>query len=306
VGVRALTLLDPGSICPGLVTTSRTIRRGEAGYPSRLARVPDAPPELRVRGELATPPARVAIVGARLADAYGLELARELARDLARAGVSVVSGGAQGIDAAAHEGALAAGGHTVAVFGCGLDVTYPAEHEQLFARIIESGGALVSEWEDAREAARWTFPRRNRIVAGMSDAVVVVRAGKKSGALLTAELARANGTPLFAVPGDVTNPLSAGPISLLRAGARMAASAADVLADLGLAPGQLTLPGEATPELAGAEKTMYAALHRAPRHADELARETGLGAGPALAALLELELSGLCEQRPGHYFLRRP
>ena len=300
-----MTLSDPGSIWPGLVTTARTIRRGEAGYPSRLARVPDAPPELRIRGELGAPQARVAIVGARLADPYGLELARELARDLARSGVSVVSGGAQGIDAAAHEGALAAGGHTVAVFGCGLDVTYPAGHEELFERIVASGGALVSEWEDGREATRWTFPRRNRIVAGMSDAVVVVRAGKKSGALLTAELARAAGTPLFAVPGDVTHPLSAGPIALLRAGAHLVASAADVLGELGLA-GQLEFPAEAMPDLAGPEKAMYAALGGAPRHADELARETGLGAGPALAALLELELSGLCEQRPGHYFLRRP
>jgi DNA processing protein len=301
-----LTVSDPSSIWPGLVTTARTIHRGEVDYPSRLARVADAPAELRVRGSLGTPAARVAVVGARLADPYGLEVARELARGLACAGVSVVSGGAQGIDAAAHEGALAAGGHTVAVFGCGLDVAYPAEHSGLFERIVAAGGALVSEYEDARNATRWTFPQRNRIVAGMSDAVVVVRAGRRSGALLTAEHARASGTPLFAVPGDVTNPLSAGPVALLRSGARVAAVAGDVLRELGLT-GQLELGAvRSASGLEGAEKTMYAALGRSPRHADELAREAGLPPGPALATLFQLEVSGLCDQRPGHYFLRRP
>jgi DNA processing protein len=288
------------------VTTARTISRGEAGYPSRLARVAGAPEWLRVRGDLASPPARVAIVGARLADPYGLEVARSLARDLARAGVSIVSGGAQGVDAAAHEGALEAGGHTVAVFGCGLDVAYPAGHRELFARIVAGGGALVSEHDDAQRATGWSFPKRNRIVSGMSDAVVVVQAGEGSGALITAHEARAQGVPLFAVPGEVTNRLSAGPIALLRRGARMAAAAEDVLKELGLG-GQLELPAaRSEPRLDGAEALVWSALGRAPLHADELAREAGLAPGAALAALLGLELAGLCEQRPGQFFLRRP
>jgi DNA processing protein len=268
--------------------------------------VADPPQRLRVRGELASPPARVAIVGSRLADPYGLEVARTLARDLARAGVSIVSGGAQGVDAAAHEGALEAGGHTVAVFGCGLDVVYPAAHRDLFARIVAGGGALLSEYEDAQRGAGWSFAKRNRIVSGMSDAVVVVQAGEGSGALITADHARAQGVPLLAVPGEVTNRLSFGPLRLLRGGARIAATAADVLNELGLT-GQLELPGaRQEPSLAGPEALVWGALGRAPLHADELARQAGLAPGAALAALLGLELAGLCEQRPGHYFLRRP
>jgi DNA processing protein len=288
------------------VTKVRTIRRGEAEYPVRLDRLADAPAELRVRGDLGRPLARVAIVGSRLADGYGMDRARELGRDLARAGVSIVSGGAQGIDAAAHEGALETG-HTVAVFGSGLDVTYPAAHRDLFARIVARGGALVSEYEDAQRPTQWTFPRRNRIVSALSDAVVVVRAGARSGALLTAELAREQGVPVLAVPGDVTSSLSAGPNGLLRKGARAVATAEDVLSELGLA-GQLALPVERPePELDDApQAAVWKALGRAPLHADELARAAGLGPGAALAALFSLEISGLCEQRPGHYFLRRP
>jgi DNA processing protein len=302
-----LTVSGAAGISPGLVTTARTLQLGEAGYPSRLARVADAPRLLRVRGELAAPPARVAIVGSRLADPYGLDVARSLARDLARAGVSIVSGGAEGIDAAAHEGALEVGGHTVAVFGCGLDVTYPSAHRELFARIVAGGGALVSEHEDDRQrGSAWSYPKRNRIVSGMSDAVVVVQAGTGSGALITADRARAQGVPVLAVPGEITNPRSVGCIALLRRGAKVAAAAEDVLEELGLA-GQLELPAaRREPPLDGPEALVWGALGRAPLHADELAREAGLAPGVALAALLGLELAGLCEQRPGHHFLRRP
>ncbi len=283
----------------------RTLTRGGEGWPPRLSAIPDPPEELRVRGSLGLPSERrVAIVGSRRTDAYGRELAEELADGLARAGVCIVSGGAQGIDAAAHEAALRANGRTIAVMGCGLDITYPAGHRALFERIVEAGGALVSEYEDSAPAAAWTFPRRNRLVSGMSEAVVVVRAGARSGALLTADWARRQGVPVMAVPGDVRAEGSAGPLALLRAGAKVAASAGDVLAVLGLA-GQLSLP--ATGPAAGLsppEMAMLEALSRAPRHADEVARAAGLLPGPALAALLTLELQGLCEQRPGHLFAR--
>jgi DNA processing protein len=215
----------------------------------------------------------------------------------------VVSGGALGVDAAAHEGALEAGGHTVAVLGCGLDVTYPSSHRDLFARIVEAGGALLSEYEDGVHATRWTFPERNRIISGISDAVVVVRAGARSGALVTAAHARGQGVPVLAVPGDVDEPLSAGPNGLLKAGARVATDVADVLDLLGLAPGtQAELP------LAGLDpeaRSLLAALSSAPRHADAVALAAGLAPGPALAGLLRLELDGLCEQRPGLNFVRR-
>lgn len=283
---------------------ARTIRPGDGPFPARLAAIEDPPASLRVVGDLGEGRARVAIVGCRASDDYGLRLARELSRGLAAAGVSVVSGGALGVDAQAHAGALDAGGHTVAVLGSGLDERYPKTHRALFERILASGGGLVSELDDAELAARWTFPRRNRIVSGMSDAVVVVRAGATSGALITAAHARAQGVPVFAVPGDVDHPLSAGTVGLLRSGARAAASAEDVLGALGIAP-QRSLAIPVPADLPEGPRALLAALSRAPRHADELARAAGLRVGAALAGLLELELEGLCEQRPGHYFLRR-
>jgi DNA processing protein len=280
---------------------------GEKGWPARLSALPDPPERLRIRGSLG--PAgerRVALVGARRSDGYGLELAREIARDLAKAGVCVVSGGAEGVDAAAHRAALDAGGRTIAVFGTGIDVAYPAGHRELFERIAASGGALVSELEDGTRGATWTFPRRNRIVSGLSEAVVVVRAGERSGALLTAACARRQGVPVLAVPGDVREPGSAGTTELLRTGARVAAGARDVLDVLGLTA-QLPLMADdpRAGRLAGDEAAVLGALGRVPRHADEVARAAGVTAGTALSALLVLEIEGLCEQRPGHYFLRR-
>ena len=281
---------------------ARTIRPGDGQYPAHLARVVDRPAELRVRGTLGDL-RRVAVVGTRRPDPYGEEVARDLARDLARAGVSVVSGGALGIDGVAHAAALEAGGHTVAVLGTGVDVLHPATHRPLFERMLAAGGALVSELPDGTPGFRSNFPRRNRIVSGMSEAVIVVRAGARSGALITADWARAQGVPVFAVPGDVRDPLSAGPHALLRAGARVATEARDVLGALGIdaAPA----PQLALPALGGEEGALLAVLGRRPRHADELARSARLASGAALAGLLTLELQGLCEQRPGHYFLRR-
>ncbi len=281
----------------------RTIRPGDGPYPAALARIPDRPAEMRMSGSLGEPRARVAVVGARLTDEYGADLARDLAAGLARAGVSVVSGGARGVDAAAHEGALGAGGHTVVVLGTGVDVAYPAGHRELFERILAAGGALLSEQPDGTRGWKANFPRRNRIVSGMSDAVVVVRAGERSGALITAEWARSQGVPVFAVPGDVRDPLSAGPLGLLRRGARLATSAQDVLEPLGItaaAAPQLELP-----VLSAGASALLSALGRRPRHADEVARAAGVAPGAALAGLLSLEIEGLCEQRPGHYFLRR-
>ena len=285
---------------------ARTLLRGEDGWPPKLSAIPEAPERLRVRGDLG--PAgerRVAVVGSRRADPYGLEMAGAIARDLAHADVCIVSGGAEGIDAAAHRGALEAGGRTIAVLGTGVDVAYPAAHRTLFARILDAGGALVSEYQDGSPAAPWTFPKRNRIVSGMSEAVVVVRAGEQSGALITAAWAQRQGVPVLAVPGDVREEGSAGPISLLRRGAKVAASARDVLEVLGLA-GQLSLGVDAPdPDLEGDEAALFGALGRVPRHADEIARAAGVPPAAALPALLVLELRGLCEQRPGHYFLRR-
>ncbi|HSN13491.1 MAG TPA: DNA-processing protein DprA [Anaeromyxobacteraceae bacterium] len=281
----------------------RTIRPGDGLYPDALSRIADRPAEMRLLGSLGEPVRRVAIVGSRRTDEYGSDVARAIAAGLARAGVSIVSGGALGVDAAAHGGALDAGGHTVAVLGTGIDVCYPSEHRSLFERIVAAGGALLSEQPDGTRGYRSSFPRRNRIVSGLSDAVVVVRAGEGSGALITAGWARSQGVPLLAVPGDVRDPLSAGPLDLLRGGARVAAGPEDVLAVLGIAAAperQMELPA-----LGAEASALLSALGRRPRHADDVARAARLGPGAALAGLLSLELQGLCERRPGHYFLRR-
>jgi DNA processing protein len=291
-------------MAPLSMESARTIRPGDGHYPDRLARTPDRPAELRLRGILGNA-RRVAVVGSRHPDPYGEDLARVIATGLARAGVSVVSGGALGIDAIAHRAALDAGGHTVAVLGTGVDVLYPASNRPLLQRVLEEGGALLSELADGTPGFPANFPRRNRIISGLSEAVVVVQAGQKSGALVTADWARSQGVPVFAVPGDVREPLSQGPLALLRRGARMAASADDVLAALGIAGAPESDRQLALPSLAPDETALLAALTRRPRHADEVARRAGLDAGPALAGLLLLELEGLCEQRPGHYFLRR-
>jgi DNA processing protein len=285
---------------------ARTLGPLDGQYPAALARLADRPQQLRVLGDLSDR-RRVAVVGTRLPDDYGAELAREIALGLARGGVTVVSGGAAGIDGVAHRAALDAGGHTIAVFGTGLDVSYPREHDALFGEIVASGGALLSELPDGAPPTAWTFPRRNRIVAALSEAVVVVRAGLRSGALITAAIARRLGITVFAVPGDVRDRLSAGPNGLLREGARVAEGADDVLDALrighGAAPAQLELPAAELPT--GDAGRLLAAMRAEPRHADDLARDAGLGPGPAMAALLTLELQGLCDQRPGRYFLRR-
>jgi DNA processing protein len=287
------------------MTSARTLTLGEPGYPEPLGRVTGAPRSLRVRGELGGG-RRVAIVGARDCDPYGLAMADALARGFAAAGVSVVSGGAAGVDGAAHRAALAAGGHTVAVFGGGLDRVFPAEHAGLFEEIVARGGALLSEREDGDEPLPYTFPRRNRIISGLSDAVVVVRATLKSGSLVTARWARKQGVPVFAVPGNADDPRSEGTIALLREGARLAVTAGDVLSPLGiLAPPAAAPEPVAEPILEAAPAAIWKALRREPKHVDSLAKEAGMGPGPTLAALLGLELEGLCEQRPGHYFVRR-
>jgi DNA processing protein len=280
----------------------QTLRPGDRPYPGLLAQIPDPPPLLRVRGDLRGELRRAAVVGSREMDGYGEEMARSIAAGLARAGVSVVSGGARGIDGVAHRAALEAGGHTVAVLGTGVDVPYPAQHRELFARVLEAGGALVSEQPDGTPAVPHVFPARNRIISGMCEVVVVVRARAKSGALITASWARSQGRRVLAVPGDVREELSAGTHALIRAGAKLVCSAADVLSEMGLAEARAQRP---LPVLSCEGSALLAALSRKPRYAGEVAHSAGLPVSEALAGLLSLELEGLCEQRPGHYFLRR-
>jgi DNA processing protein len=272
--------------------------RSEAGFPSALRSIFDPPPGLFLRGEapleVLVRPA-VAVVGARACSAYGSHVARAFGRELAAAGLLVVSGMARGIDGEAHRGALEGGGATVAVLGCGVDRDYPATHAELASRICRDG-LVVSEYPPGVEPAPWRFPARNRIVAGLAQATVVVEARERSGALITADLALEEGREVFAVPGEITSALSAGTNALLRLGATAATSAADVLEAFGLAP-----PEPAAPALSPAAESVLGRLRDAAASADELARALCVDAGAVAAALAELELHGLLTESSGIY-----
>jgi DNA processing protein len=270
----------------------RSLSRSQ--LPPLLRAIHDPPARLYVRGDpkleiLARPAA--AIVGARACSPYGAQVARMLARELAGAGVVVVSGLARGVDAEAHRGALDAGGTTVAVLGCGVDRDYPAAHAELARRIGDSGGLVVSEYEPGVEPAPWRFPARNRIIAGLCVATVVVEARERSGALITADFALEEGREVLAVPGEITSALSAGTNALLRFGAVPVTSASDVLEVFGLLPEQ-----RSRPRVEGTAATVLEAL---PATMDELVQRTGLAAGPIAAALAELELSSLVVEGEG-------
>jgi DNA processing protein len=272
------------------------LRRKE--LPPRLRAIHDPPTRLYLRGgappDLLAEPS-VAIVGARACSPYGAQVARRLGRELAGAGVVVVSGLARGVDGEAHRGALDAEGHTVAVLGCGIDRDYPAAHASLAAAIAERS-LLVSEYEPGVEPAPWRFPARNRIVAGLAAATVVVEARERSGALITADFALEEGREVFAVPGEITSALSAGTNDLLRLGATPLTSAADVLELFDLAPA-----ASSDASLSGPAAKVLDALRAGAASADELARATRLEVAAVTAALAELELAGAAVEGEGRY-----
>jgi DNA processing protein len=332
---RAYLLRDPGLRELGLWAASaarsagaRVVLFGDAAYPARLREIGHPPQLLYVRGQFSPDARRIAVVGSREADENGREIARGFGDALARAGVCVVSGGARGIDTSAHEGAIWGGGSTIAVLGCGIDVAYPPQNAGLLDRIADGAGAVVSEFAPGTGPLQRNFPRRNRTIAGLSDGVVIVRAALRSGALITADHAAQQGRMLFAVPGDVGQPLAEGPNELLRLDAAFpATSALDVFERLRWpVPEALARPpsrSEIDPVFAasdierGREELPDQAIDaqslglweslddRTPAHVDDLARRAGLGAQETLGRLLDLELKGMCVQRPGKYFLRR-
>ena len=276
----------------------RFLGRSEPEFPPLLRAIHDPPPGLFLRGNaepalLALP--AVAIVGARACSAYGRQIARSVARELASTGLVVVSGLARGVDAEAHRGALEAGGLTVAVLGCGIDRDYPAANREL-ARQVAASGLVVSEYAPGVEPAPWRFPARNRIVAGLCSASVVVEARERSGALITADFALEEGREVFAVPGEITSALSAGSNALLRLGATPLTCAQDVLESFGL-----TAADRPEPEVGAAAGLVLARIRETAAGADELARETGLSAEELAVALTELELAGAVLEEGGVY-----
>jgi DNA processing protein len=276
----------------------RFVARSDPAFPPLLRAIHDPPAGLFLRGE-ADPAllagASVAIVGARACSAYGRQVARKLGRELAAAGLVVVSGLARGIDSEAHRGALESAGTTIAVLGCGIDRDYPAANREL-ARQIASTGIVVSEYAPGVEPAPWRFPARNRIVAGLCAATIVVEARERSGALITADFALEEGREVFAVPGEITSSLSEGANALLRLGAVPLTRTEDVLESYGIEPAD-----RATAEVGPAATSVFARVREAAAGADELARATGLDAGEVAAALTELELAGVVHEDEGIY-----
>jgi DNA processing protein len=278
--------------------TFPSVSKGRPGYPPLLAELHDPPARLYLRGGPAEILARpsVAIVGARSCSPYGAQVARELARELAGAGVVVVSGLARGVDGEAHRGALAAGGLTVAVLGCGIDRDYPRAHADLARRVSENG-LVVSEYPPGIEPSPWRFPARNRIVAGLAGATVVVEARRRSGALITADFALELGRDVFAVPGEITSGLSEGTNDLIRQGAIPLLAAADVFEAMGIEPEPPGPPTSLSPEA----DAVWGVLQEGVLTLDEISRTTGLGAAEVAVALTELELAGLVVQADGRY-----
>jgi len=286
----------PGPAVPGPADRLpvRAIARGEPDYPAALDDLPDPPARLFVRGTWPPGSRAVAIVGARASTAYGRAQARRMARDLAREGVVVVSGLAYGIDGEAHAGACESGGVTVAVLPGGIERVVPTGHADLARRILGSG-AWLSEHPGTMPVQRGMFIRRNRLVAGLAAAVVVVEAAERSGALATAAVARRLGRTVFAVPGDVDRPASRGCHALLREGARVCEHAGDVLRTLEAVPG---------PDAAGPAQRLRRVLDDTPRAAEDLARAAAVDLRTALALLLRLRWSGFARCDPGDRWVR--
>lgn len=293
------------------------LEAGQPGFPPELAGISEPPAHLYVRGRIPSGP-RLAVVGSRAADGYGLQVAGELAAGLTRAGLVVVSGGAAGVDTAALEACLQAGGQPVAVLGTGPDIAYPVANRRLFERVAEAG-ALVSEYPPGTHGRVHHFPRRNRIVSGLSSAVIVVQAALRSGSLITARLARHQGRPVLAVPGPVDRPLSGGCHALLRDGARLVETADDVLRVLelgGSGPGKASArprgaPGGPEPAAARPaaaldpeERSLWEALGADTCPIDLLAERTGWPAARVSVVLLQMECKGMVENRPGMRYRR--
>ncbi|HKY20688.1 MAG TPA: DNA-processing protein DprA [Vicinamibacterales bacterium] len=285
------------------------ISAGDLRYPTALAAIHDPPPTLWIKGQadaLRTP--SVAIVGSRAASPYALEVARRLGADLARRGVTVVSGMARGVDSAAHRGALDGDGVTVAVLGCGVDVVYPREHAALAARICERG-ALVSEFPRGTPPYKGNFPQRNRIISGLSFAVVVVEAAEGSGSLITADFALEQGRAVLAVPGNVLGGRNYGAHALLRDGAKLVECADDILEELPLGTRDWGLGTSASKESNKANPASQDPVLRRMTEGesydlDELSHLSGLDRVRLLPRLLELELGGAVRRVEGGRFVR--
>ncbi|MGH2347924.1 MAG: DNA-processing protein DprA [bacterium] len=274
----------------------------DPGYPPALRTIADPPEALYVRGSLREVDRQaVAVVGARRASSYGLSVAEWLGRELVHCGITVVSGMARGIDGAAHRGALAAGGRTIAVLGCGPDVVYPPEHAELMVQVIDAG-AIMTEFPPGTAPLPQHFPQRNRIISGLSLGVVVVEGRVQSGALVTADFALQQGREVFAVPGHIFAETAHLPHRLIQEGAKLVTTVDDILSELRL-PHRPPPPQEPELVLDGVEAAIYAELSLDPQHIDAISLRCGLPVAEVGGALLALELKGAVRSLAGQRYI---
>ncbi len=277
-------------------------------YPENLSHIPDAPPLIYVKGSIKeSDELALAVVGSRMATSYGRAVTERLCADLAKKGITVVSGLARGIDTAAHCGALMGDGRTIAVLGSGVDVIYPAENEGLYERIVENG-AVISEFPMGTPPYAQNFPIRNRIISGLSLGVAVVEATRQSGSLITAQLAAEQGREVFAVPGSVSSFKSMGTHKLIKQGAKLVENVLDIIEEVNAFRPLRRRIGPLCEgdrwRLTTKENVLYNHLEDYPIHIDELLRKTEIGIGELLSLLLDMELKGVVRQLPGKMFVR--
>jgi DNA processing protein len=266
-------------------------------YPTRLRNIPDPPPALYIRGNLLPQDSKaLAVVGTRKCTRYGRDVSAELSEQLTKNGVTIISGLAEGIDASAHQGALKGGGRTIAICGCGLDRVYPAQHTALAQKIAENG-ALISEFSLGTPPIGENFPRRNRIISGLSLGVLVIEAPEKSGALITASVAAEQGREIFVIPGNITNNVASGTNKLLQDGAKLVTSAKDILDELNLEHTilQTRIKTESFVPSSDEEALILKFISTDPTHIDDIIRQTGLNSSEVMGLLTILELKGLAQ-----------
>ncbi len=287
---------------------TRLVTVRDAVYPANLRPLPDAPPVLFVRGELIPEDKfSMAIVGSRRATSYGLDLARQFARELVQQGLSLISGGASGVDTRAHRGALEGGGRTLAFLGCGVDIAYPAANKDLFREIANGGGAVLSEFTMGDRPEPWHFPARNRLISGVSLGVLVIESPADSGSLITAREAGDQGRDVFAIPGPIGMGHNSGCHKLIQDGAKLVETVDDILSELGVL--KMASPDSASAvkpvlNLPPEQRRILDMLTLHPRQTEGMIYESGLSAPQVTGILTLLELRGLAKRVPGNAFVR--
>ena len=278
----------------------------EDAYPQRLKTLPSRPAGLYVRGRLPNDDRpSLAVIGARSCTSYGIQAAEYFGRILSAQGIQIISGLASGIDSAGHRGAVNAERDTYAVLGCGVNICYPKENYLLYEKILEKGG-IISEFSLGGQPRPQNFPIRNRIISGLSDAVLVVEAREKSGSLITVDCALEQGRDVFALPGRVTDPLSAGCNQLIKNGASLVTSPSDLIEYFGLKQEKiLRLHEKNTNGLAKKEKMVYSCLDLQPKFLEQIVKECGLTPGECVSILLGLEMGGFAMQTAGNYYIKK-